>query len=286
MDSSGKLSHILMPTDEELQGFHKWLRKRGRCQGTADLYTYQVRRSYTGGEDPLDRLLDDTAAPKTLHSIASALRAWAQHTRNDALKHEISEISLPAASRISEKKVLTRKQWLDLRQEIDQADYIDDPVRGVLGLMAARGFRRGDVLRLTRDVIKDSFTSGTLTYVAKGRRRLSFPVTRHWEASLKLCYPRKDETVAECVSPGHTLGAAEKTVSRALTACGEEVGIAKINPHLLRKTYATYYYEACKDPVKLKDHMQWAAIETAMLYVAQSSQKDLEAVADTLFEDQ
>jgi len=35
--------------------------------------------------------------------------------------------------------------------------------------------------------------------------------------------------------------------------------------------------------VKLKDHMQWANIETAMRYVAESNAKELESVAEKMF---
>jgi len=277
-------------TDKSIDGFRQWLRRRGRGDGTVKSYLYQVRRCVEF-EDPVERLLDTSKSPKYVHTIAAALRAWAKYTKDKELELELSEIRLPAAKRVKERSVLTKEEWKKLRSEIDEADYITDPVRAGLGIMANRGFRRGDVLRLRKPEIASALKTGTLVYEAKGRKRLSFPLNDHWGSYLELVMktPKrvKWERVYDLVSPASKVGSrmdtAGSTLSRALTYCGEAVGIDEIHPHLLRKTYATYFYEACKDPVKLKDHMQWSNIETAMLYVAASNRGELEAVAESIF---
>lgn len=277
-------------TDESLTKFQRWLRRRGRAEGTADSYMYQVARC-AELDDPLERLLDPDLSPKYIHTIAAALKSWARFSKDGDLELELAEIKLPAAKRVKEKSILTREDWSKLREEINRADYISEPVRAELGMMASRGFRRGDILRLRKSDIAGALKSGTLVYEAKGRRRLAFPISSHWGPYLELLMEaggrKKWERVCDLVSPGSNpktrMDTAGKTITRSLSYCGEEVGIEDIHPHLLRRTYATFYYEACQDPVKLKDHMQWANIETAMLYVAASNQEELEAVADTLF---
>jgi integrase len=271
---------ITEPTDRELADFRRWLLRRGRSEGTATLYSYHVLRAYEEG-DPVDRLTAELA-PKTLHGIAAALKSWARFNKDPELELELADVSLPPAARVKEKKAIPREAWLALIDEVGEADYIAEPVRGVLGLMACRGFRSGDVLRVTGAQTASAFKTGTLVFVAKGRRRLSFPLSPRWQPYLELCAPRKGRQVWQDIAPQRS--SAAKTVARALSACASEVGIDEIHPHKLRGTYATYYYQACQDPVKLKDHMQWQSIETAMLYVATAGQKELEAVADTLFD--
>ena len=280
---AGRLWYFRGMDTDTTEGFRKWLFRRGKADSTADAYCYQVSR----GID-LDRLVDRESAPKYLHSIRAAYKAFARFTKDDDLLEELEEISLPPAMRVHEKEALTKEEWLTLIDEIDSADYISEPVRSVLGMMACRGFRRGDVLRLRRVDISKGLNQGILTYEAKGRRRLSFPINDHWGSYLETLVETKFDRVCDAVAPGSESGSshdsAGSAVSRALEICAAEVGLEGVHPHLLRKTYATQFYLACEDPVKLKDHMQWANIQTAMLYVAKSDQKELEAVADSLFE--
>lgn len=274
-----------MSLDEsELETFRKWLTRRGRLAGTANAYVYHVRRAYAGG-DPLEPVLDASSAPKTRRTIASALKAFAAHRGDVELLREIADVRLPPARRQKDKPPLTRTEWDRLRGAIDDADDLSPPLRGALGLIATRGFRRGDVLRLRPQDIRSALETGTLVYSAKGSRLLSFPVGKQWKSYLAECRTRYP-SVAEAIAAGRQASGAPKLVTRALSLCAKRARIKKsISPHLLRHTYATFYYDLCRDPVQLKDHMQWASIETAMLYVAASNQKELEAVATRLFEE-
>lgn len=281
--TAGRLWYFIPTMTTELQDFRKWLRRRGRTQGTANAYAYQISR----GID-LDRLVDEDAAPKYLHSIRAAYKSYAKFMKDDELMDELEEIALPPALRTREKSILTKDQWRDLIDEIDEADYISEPTRAALGMMACRGFRKGDVLRLRKEDVARGLSEGVLTYKAKGRRLLQFPVNDHWGPYLEILNQFKFQHVAEIVSPRADLESAHdsaaSSVARSLSGCAEEIGVDDIHPHLLRKTYATLYYQKCKDPEKLRAHMQWASIQTAMLYVAKSDQKELEAVADSLFQ--
>lgn len=271
----------------DLQGFHSWLLRYGRSDGTADQYVAHVRRALELS-DPLEKLVDRDLSANSLQTARAALKAYAAFCEDEELLKEISRVRLPPARRLHEEAALDKETWKELRAEIDGAEYLSDPMRGELGMLATRGFRCGDVLRLRRDDVAQALKSGILSYEAKGRRRLEFSVTKSWRGYLEIFADFSGwDHVWDLISPEAKKPklAAAKAVERALEKCAEEIGVdtEDIHPHLLRKTYATYYYELCQDPVKLKDHMQWAKIETAMLYVQPFAHRELDAIAEKMF---
>jgi len=77
-------------------------------------------------------------------------------------------------------------------------------------------------------------------------------------------------------------------VERVVAAYGADLGIEDLHPHRLRRTYAVAYLRANKgDPealINLQQHMQWAGIATAMEYVNHLRGREIDAVAETLFD--
>jgi integrase len=265
---------------EDVLEFRDHLLRYGRSEGTANLYAFHMSH-----DDPFSRLTDQSLSPKYRHSIRAALLAWTDYTEDEDLHKEIKRMRLPPAIRQSEKQPLTKKQWHKLIATIPSAN-INELVKAHLHMMATRGFRCSDVLRITRAQAEHALDSDVLSFVAKGSRTLNFPVSDRWRPSLELFMDYEGwSNVGELISPNSSAPAeaAAQAARRGLTAVGEICGIDEITPHLLRHTYATHFYRQCKDPVALKDHMQWASIETAMNYVAESDRGELEKVADDLF---
>lgn len=76
--------------------------------------------------------------------------------------------------------------------------------------------------------------------------------------------------------------AARLNVERVFSRLGEEIGLeaGAVTPHRLRRTYAVNFLQAVDgDVVKLKDHMGWASLQTAMRYVDHSQREELDKVA-------
>jgi integrase len=275
-------------TAEDLDNYQLWLRKYGRSKDTAEQYAANVRRAYEAG-GPLERLVDNDLSPKYLRLIMAALKGWAKFCKDDELTEELSEVRLPPALRRKESVPLTMEEWKNLRKEIETAAYLKDPMRGELGLLVCRGFRRGDVLRLRRTEVTTALRKGTLNYKGKGSKRLNFTVAPFWRDYLEIFADYTDwDRVEDLICPRakNRTEASGKAIARALNKCGARVGldVDDVHPHLLRKTYATRYYEACKDPAKLQAHMQWSDISTAMGYVNAGSVEELDAIADSMFE--
>lgn len=276
--------------EHTLEGFHSWLRRYGRGESTADTYVNNVKRAFSQYDDPLEKLVEDQS-PKYLRVIRSSLRAWAEFVEDEDFTKELKKIRLPPARRVKEEPALTKKQWNRLRAEINDADYISDPVRGELGMLVNRGFRCGDVLRLKSSEVKEALRSGVLSYEAKGRRRLFFTVASSWREYLEIFadfkhWNRVEDLISPYAHEDTRKKSAGKAISRALGQCGGRIGIAPENmhPHLLRATYSTLYYRICQDPVKLQAHMQWASIETAMGYVQADDREELDSIAESLFQ--
>jgi integrase len=180
--------------------------------------------------------------------------------------------------------------------ELGHAKYLVPPVRGVLGLLACRGLRCSDALRLRREDVANALETGVLSHVAKGGRRLEFRVLRTYKRYLEVLagafaeVPRAsqvDQLVAPRAEPKGRRSAAAKSIARALVQLGVRAGVYGLHPHRLRRTYAVEYLRSMQgDPealMKLTSHMQWAQMTTALEYVDYVRSEDLDAAAERAF---
>ena len=279
----------------DLGGFETWLLEHGLTEGTVEVYVRDVATAQRGG-GLLARLRDEDIAPKTKRHILAAARHWAEYTEDGKLTAALRRLRLPPARRKTAKVPMLREQLFALLDELKRATYVRAPARAVIGVMAARGLRLGDVLRLQRHEIDAALSGGVLAYEAKGRRRLEFKVLktyRSYLAQLAACEGAWSR-VSELVSPrarGTTskrrAAAASRAIERALVKIGAKVGIWGLHPHRLRRTYAVEYLRGMKgDPealIKLQAHMQWAEMSTALEYVNHERGDELDEAAERIF---
>lgn len=277
----------------DLEPFRNWLVEHGLSDGTIGVYIRDIRHCFDAG-GVMTRLRNDELAPKTRRHILAAARRWAEYTEDVAMTKALKKLRLPPAKRKTAKVPLKREDLFSLVDELGSASYIDDPMRAVLGMMACRGLRCGDVLRLRHAEIDAAKESGTLSFEAKGRRRLEFRVLKTYRRFLDLlaAIPGSWTRVDEVISPGAgengRRSAAARAVERSLTRVGVHCGVLGLYPHRLRRTYAVEYLRALHgDPealVKLTQHMQWASMTTAMEYVDHARGDELNEVAERMFE--
>lgn len=281
----------MVVSEDELDGFRHWLLDQGRSDGTVRLYLLNVKKCM-GEADPMSRLTRSRLAAKTLHTNRAALRAWADYREDTALAQRLRRVRLPPARRARAKKELARADWQQLARCL-RSSKMPDAVRAVITIMLRRGLRCGDVLRIRKREIADALRTGTLSYEAKGRRRLEYkaePIRAALEELAK--HPGQwecveDLVVTRCRRDGlDRRRAAAKVVSRALARCAKAAGVAEVHPHRLRRSYATYYLEQIKnDPkalLKLQQHMGWASMATAAQYVDALSAAELDDIADQM----
>lgn len=277
------------------QDFADWLADFGLSKGTIGIYCRDVELARTPAA-LLGRLRDDTLAPKTRRRILASARRWAEYTDNTRFRDQLKKLRLPPPRRKAAKVPMSREQLFALIDELAKADYLEPAMRGVIGMMACRGFRCGDVLRLHRTELEDGKDSGTLSYEAKGRRRIEFKLLKTYRRYLVQLAdaPGDWERVCDLIAPGgadtfdQRMRAAAKAVERALSKVGVHAGITKLYPHRLRRTYAVEYLRSMHgDPealIKLTQHMRWASMATAMEYVDHARGDELDDVATRIFE--
>ncbi len=280
------------PTEQDFEGFREWLGDFGLSDGSIDLYVHNIRRAYHLG-GPVKRLRDGDLAPKTRRHILTSCRRWARYRRDEDLFEAVERVRLPAPRRKTQKVPITRDDLFALIDEIDRADYLMDMERAQLGMMAARGFRCADVLRLRRVEVLAGLDTDTLAYEAKGGRRLEFRVLLSYRRYLDMfaSYPgwhRVEDLIASRSPPGkRRRQTAARRSARALAVCGAAIGVHGLYPHRLRRTYAVEYLRQLKGDsealVKLQQHMQWASLATAMEYVDHARGEELDAAAEAIW---
>lgn len=277
-----------------LEGFSEWLRRRGRDPGTAKLYVTDVRLALRDG--PIERLLDDGLAPKTKRHILAALRSWASYTKDADLLLQLKDLKLPPPERVTDKKPLDEDEWFSLIDQIESDKNIDETMGAILLLMAIRGFRCGDVLRLERKQVRSAVDDGALVFRAKGGRMVRFAASEEkFHAALEVLagktgsWKHVDELVCPSAEPETRRKSANQKVNRALRRAAGAVGLtaADIYSHRLRRTYAVHFLRAMKgDPEalqKLQAQMQWANPNTLFEYTDYVREEALAAVEQRMW---
>lgn len=274
-------------SDKNLQKFRTWLQERGRVDGTADLYCHNLRSCNADKKGLTRRLVAGDLAPNSLRTNLAALRAWALYTKDQPLRERLSDIRLPPARRVKAKQPIALDDWRKVIRHLQGSKLrCSDPMRQVLLIMAIRGLRSGDVLRLKRTEIVRALSTGKLVYEGKGRKRMEVsaePLRAQFEALAAL---QRWERVRDLISESSDPRVLRNKVGRAARSTAREVGVLEVNPHRFRHTFATQYLMRLKgDPnalIKLKQYMGWESIATASRYVDNVSQGELDDIGAAL----
>lgn len=279
-------------TDDDLRAFRAWLQAQGLAKTTAETYAYDARSAADDGFAA--RLLDVELAPKTRHRLLAAGRQWSKFRDDPALAAALAKIKLPPARRKLAKVPVDRDQLFAIVDELPLADYLEPPMRAVIGMMACRGFRVSDVLRIQRDELVQAIETGMLVYPGKGDRRMEFGLIKTWSPYVTILantageWTRVEDLICPASEPKTRRKTAVRAVERALTKVAHRAGVSKVYPHRLRRTYAVQYLRQHPgDPealLKLTQHMQWADESTALQYVNHARGRELDAAAERIFE--
>jgi integrase len=269
-------------TDENLGKFKAWLLERGRTEGTADAYVTNLRSCAGDRKGLTHRLVAGDLSPNSLRTNLAALRSWAVFIEDPRLSKRLGDIRLPPARRIHTKQPLAIDILRKLIKHLQVCRMPSEAMRQVLLIMAIRGFRSGDVLRLRRTEIQRALDTGKLVYEGKGRKRLEFaaqPFRTQLEALIQI---RGWDRVRDLIAHSRDPKVASVKVWRAARRAANEVGVPDMNPHRFRHTFATRYLEQLRgDPnaiIKLQKYMGWESMNTAARYVDAVSQDELDAI--------
>ncbi len=282
-----------------IEGFEAWLRARGLEPKTIYDYAGHVRCGLKCGFR--QRLVSRELAPMSVRAVYAAFRAWCRYVGNDRLAAELAEIRLPASERKTPRVPLPRDQWLRLLRALEVWEGFAQPplssrnvtressaARAALEIMARRGLRIGDVLRIRRVDIEWGLSNGVLPVLGKRRRRLEYgvdPIRRQLEELVAL--PRWG-VVAELLAPRssamHRQASAAMRLRRLLQSIAKGIGVDKIYPHQLRRTVAFEFLRTGHDMADLQAWMGWRDIRVAAQYVDHARHAELDKAAQAMYE--
>ncbi len=273
-------------TERKLKEFRNWMLERGRTQGTADLYTLNIRTCAGDPKGLTSRLISGRLAPNTMRLNLASLRAWAEFSEDGKLNKRLGDIRLPPPRRIKEKIPL---ELTDLKRYIKHLQTVpmrNEAMRQVLLIMALRGLRSGDVVRIRRVDDVRAVDSGKLVYEGKGRKRTEIAVAPIRAPIEALAAMKHWDRVSDLISSTNRPRTISMNIWKAARRAARQIGIKDVYPHRLRRTFATHYLNELKnDPnalVKLQRYMQWESIATAARYVDAVSQDELDEIGAAL----
>ena len=265
-----------------LEKFRTWIRDRGRSDDTADLYITNMRSCAADPGGITHRLVAGELAPNTLRTNLAALRAWALYTKDSELAQRLADIRLPPARRVKDKAPLGLADWRKVVRHLHTCPMRPAAMRHVLLIMALRGLRSGDVMRLKRTEVSRALTTGKLAYEGKGRKRVELDATPIRAQLEALAQMKGWERVRDLLGEGTSRRGLSRKVWRAAIRTAKSAGILEMNPHRYRRTFATQFLgELRGDPnaiVKLQKYMAWESMNTAARYVDVVSQDELDVI--------
>ncbi len=267
-----------------LEAFRQWMIARGRTAETAELYASNLRMC-AAGSSITARLVSGELAPLTRRTNKAALKAWAKYTKDKDLAEILDEIKLPPARRVGVKIPLPVVDWQRYVKALATCK-AEPRVRCVCLVIAKRGLRVSDALRIKRTEVTAALRTGVLSYVGKGSKRHEVsakPIRAQLE---ELASHKKWERLEDVVAVRGGRRAASQRVRRAFRSVAKSLGIDGVHPHRFRRTYATNYLDEHRgDPqalIKLQHHMGWASLQTAAMYADAVDRVELDAAGDKM----
>lgn len=267
-----------------LAKFRDWLTARGRSSGTAALYSKNVEMC-SHDASMTARLVGGELAPKSKHANAAALRAWAKFAKDQDLADIVADIRLPPAQRLKAKLPLEPEAWKVFVVHTRKAKWIRPHLRAVVLIMAIRGLRSGDSLRIKRAEVKDGLKTGKLSFEGKGRKRHEIAVAPIRAELEELAAQPQWERVSDLFGKIGDRSVSNR-VARTVKRLAKECKVEGCHPHRLRRTVAhRFLVELGPDPLamaKLLKFMGWSNVQTAMSYVGEVDQGDIQDVGSKI----
>lgn len=254
----------------ELRAFASCLKIEDRSPGTISKYLHDAAKFAAWlGDRTLTRetaaawrdyLVQKSYAPATINSVLSAVNCLLKFLGREDCKIKFLRIQ--------------RKAFRDQNRELTRAEYqrlLDtaaDQGQERLGLLmetiCATGIRVSEVQYITVEAAQNGRTEISL----KGKIRTILLPSKLCRKLLK--YAKKNKTASgEIFLTGSGKPVSRKEIWREMKALCKKAGVesSKVFPHNLRHLFATAFYRACRDIVKLADVLGHSSINTTRIYL-------------------
>ena len=260
-----------MPVSKkDLRTFAVHLKTEGRSPGTIDKYLRDAAefaawlgcRKLTRETAAAwrEHLVKKCCAPATVNSMLSAINSLLKFLDREDCKIKFLRVQ--------------RKTFRDKNRELTRAEYqrlLDTAVaegQERLGLLmetiCSTGIRVSEVQYITVEAVQ----AGRAEISLKGKIRTILLPAKLCRKLLK--YAKKNRTVSgEIFLTRNGKPISRKQIWREMKALCRKAGVetSKVFPHNLRHLFATVFYKACRDIVKLADVLGHSSINTTRIYL-------------------
>lgn len=260
-------------TVEQIASYGQFLYREERSSGTIEKYLRDINTfvQWLGDRDVTKELtatwksclLEQGYAPVTINSMLSALNGLFKFLGWNECRVKLLKIQ--------------RRLFRDTNRELTRSEYDRllatakelgrDRLALLIETIGATGIRVSEVKYITVEAAR----KGKAEISLKGKIRVIL-------LSAKLCrkllkYAKKQKTASGAIfrtKSGKNLS--RRQIWAELKGLCERAGVAptKVFPHNLRHLFATIFYKACKDIVKLADVLGHSSIETTRIYLVTS----------------
>ena len=260
-------------TVEQIASYGQFLYREERSSGTIEKYLRDINTfvQWLGDRDVTKELtatwksclLEQGYAPVTINSMLSALNGLFKFLGWNECQVKLLKIQ--------------RRLFRDTNRELTRSEYDRllatakelgrDRLALLIETIGATGIRVSEVKYITVEAAR----KGKAEISLKGKIRVIL-------LSAKLCrkllkYAKKQKTASGAIfrtKSGKELS--RRQIWAELKGLCKHAGVAptKVFPHNLRHLFATIFYKACKDIVKLADVLGHSSIETTRIYLVTS----------------
>lgn len=278
----------------KLVAFESWLLRRGREVETAKRYRRILARALAQKDGPESILLRRSDSALYRRLLYAALSSWATFTEDTGLILRMKEIRLPPAEPVAPREPFAQEDWAAILSHIETDPDLSEPLRHTLHLIALRGIRCGDTVRIRRAELDAAVRGGVLRFAGKRGRRLEYQ-TKHLKKPIEglLSCPWRGATyVRDLISPGADSDTRQESacraVRRAFDRVARELGIdpSEIHSHRFRHTYATRFLQEMSGNPEAGEmldlQMGWTNPNTKRFYLRRNRRPELEEVETRL----
>ena len=255
-------------TAHPIQNFAAQLRTQERSPGTIEKYLRDVRAFAAWLDDlPLEEsggwrehLLERDYAPRTINSMLSAVNCFLKFLGREDCKIRFLRIQRKAFR--EESRELTKEEYQKLVGAARKEG--QERLELLMETICATGIRVSEVKYITVEAAR----SGETEIHLKGKIRSILVPPKLGRKLLK--YAKKHKIASgEIFLTGSGNSLSRRQIWREMKAICKKAGVeaSKVFPHNLRHLFATTFYKACKDIVKLADILGHSSINTTRIYL-------------------
>ena len=257
-----------MKLTEEMASFTTHLRSGGRSDGTVGKYLRDVRAfsAWLGDRELApetaavwrERLLAQGYAPVTVNSMLSAVNCFLKYLGREDCKARFLRIQRRAFR--SRDRELTRAEYqklLETARALGQGR-----LELLMEAICSTGIRVSEVRYITVEAARQ----GQAEIRLKGKIRTILLPARLCRKLLKYAGKTASGEIFR-TRTGKSLS--RRQIWREMKSLCEKAGVApsKVCPHNLRHLFATVFYRACRDIVKLADILGHSSVNTTRIYL-------------------